>query len=146
MLESIRRCLNPGGKVFLQFAGKGNAIEILELADQVISSQKWSKYFQNFEFPYGFFGPDEYRSGLDQSGLRTIRIELIPKEMIQPDLDGLSSWIETTWLPYTSRVPDELRYEFIHQIAESYVELNPLGKDGKFHLRMVRLEIEAEKS
>ena len=146
VLEGIRRCLRPGGKVFLQFGGKGNAIEILELADQVISGQKWSKYFQNFEFPYGFFGPAEYKRWLDQSGLKTIRIELIPKEMIQPDLDGLSSWIETTWLPYTSRVPDKLRHEFIHQIAENYVESNPPGKDGKWHLKMVRLEVEAEKS
>jgi trans-aconitate methyltransferase len=144
VLEGIQRCLRQGGKVFLQFGGRGNAAEILELAGKVISSQKWSEYFQNFSFPYGFFGPEEYRIWLERSGLRTIRIELLPKDMIQPNLDGLSSWIEATWLPYTSRVPDELRNEFIHEIAKGYVKSHPPGKDGKLHLKMIRLEVEAE--
>jgi trans-aconitate 2-methyltransferase len=145
VLAGIRRCLRRGGKVFLQFGGKGNAIEILEVVNKVISGKKWSSYFQNFTFPYGFFGIEEYRSWLDQSGLRTIRTGLIPKDMIQPDLYSLSSWIEATWLPYTSRVPDKLRYEFIQEIAKNYIESNPPGKDDKLHLKMVRLEVEAEK-
>lgn len=145
VLDGIRRCLKPGGKTFLQFGGKGNAIEILEIAERVIHEKKWSKYFEGFAFPYGFFGPDQYQLWLDLSCLKTIRLELVPKDMAQPDQEGLESWIATTWLPYTERVPDDLRQEFIHKIAESYTKLHPPDKDGKLHLRMVRLEVEAEK-
>ena len=54
-------------------------------------------------------------------------------------------WIRTTWLPYTGRVPEELRDEFIDRIAARYLERVPLDGDGKAHVDMVRLEVEARK-
>lgn len=145
VLEGIRRCLKPGGKAVLQFGGKGNAAEILEIAKRVIQEERWSKYFEGLTFPYGFFGPEKYQLWLDQSALKTIRLELVRKDMAQPDQEGLESWIATTWLPYTERVPNDLRQEFIREIAGSYIRLHPPDNDGKLHLNMVRLEVEAEK-
>lgn len=60
----------------------------------------------------------------------------------KPVVEG---WIRTTWLPYIERVPEENRDKFINTISSKYVEREPEDSDGKVHVSMVRLEVEAEK-
>ena len=145
VLEGIKRSLKSGGKLFIQFGGRGNASEVLKVIDNLISRKKWASYFKDFAFQYAFFGPEEYKRWLDQVGLRAARVELIPKDMVQPGLEGLASWIGSTWLPYIERIPDELRHDFIREIAEGYISDHPLDSNGQVHVRMMRLEVEAEK-
>ncbi len=146
VLEGIERSLKPGGGVFLQFGGKGNAVGIIEAVEELISCQKWSKYFEEFQFPYNFFGPDEYRGWLEQTGLKAARVELIPKDMVQPGREGLASWVSTTWLPYLERVPDDIRWDFIYEITDAYISSHPVDADGLVHVEMKRLEVEARKN
>ncbi len=145
VLEGIKRSLKPGGRLFLQFGGAGNAEEILVAVDKMISEDRWARYFKGFPFPYGFYGPEEYRHWLSQAGLRAVRVELILKDMAQPGRSGLASWIESTWLPYIERVPDEFRRDFVDEIVERYASTHPLDDDEQIHVNMVRLEVEAEK-
>ena len=49
-------------------------------------------------------------------------------------------------MPYTQRVPENLREEFIAAVVDRYVAKHPIGADGRFHVRMVRLEINAIKA
>ncbi|MHC4459686.1 MAG: hypothetical protein ACYS0I_21825 [Planctomycetota bacterium] len=58
---------------------------------------------------------------------------------------GLEGWIRTTWLPYTERVPEEKRNEFIKTLATDYINQVPIDSRGKVHVAMVRLEVEAKK-
>ncbi len=146
VLKGIKNSLKPNGKVLLQMGGRGNATKILEVMETMIKSKKWGRYFTNFTFPYGFYGPEEYREWLEQAGLKAKRVELIPKDMVQKGKEGLSAWIRTTWLPYTKRVPPELREKFIEELVDKYVEKRPLDNDGFVHVAMVRLEVEAENS
>lgn len=145
VLDGIRRSLKPGGRLFLQFGGSGNADDVLKAADKTISEGRWAEYFRDFTFPYGFFGPEKYKAWLDKAGLRAARVELVPKDMVQPGVEGLASWIESTWLPYIERVPAELQRDFIDEIVEAYASAHPLDGDGQVHVKMVRLEVEAEK-
>jgi hypothetical protein len=48
-------------------------------------------------------------------------------------------------LPYVQRVPEDLREQFIAAVAERYTAWHPADADGKVHVRMVRLEIDAVK-
>jgi len=68
---------------------KRNAVPIQEVTKQVISSEKWSQYFQNFSFQTRFYGDDEYKDLLERVGLKAKRVELIPREMIHPGKEGL---------------------------------------------------------
>jgi trans-aconitate 2-methyltransferase len=145
VLEGIKRSLKSDGRLFIQFGGRGNASEILKVVDNVITRKRWACYFKDFAFQYAFFGPEEYKRWLDQAGLRAARVELIPKDMVQPGLEGLASWIKSTWLPYIERIPDELRHDFIREIAEGYISAHPLDSHEQVHVKMVRLEVEAEK-
>ena len=145
MLRGVYRCLKHGGRIFFQMGGSGNASDILDIADVMIRSGTWQKYFGDFMSPYNFFPDDEYRMMLEDAGFTPLRVELIPKDMAQSGKEGLAGWIRTTWLPYIERIPERLRDRFISDLAESYLERYPPGPDDLVHVRMVRLEVEARK-
>ena len=143
VLRGISRALKPGGRVLLQMGGRGNADAILNLMEESRAKPKWSRYFGGFEYPYGFYGPEEYGKWLSDAGLKANRVELIPKDMAQQGKEGLAGWVRTTWLPYTQRVPEELREEFIDEVVGRFVEANPPDSEGLVHVQMLRLEVEA---
>jgi len=145
ILRGVAASLKQSGRLLFQMGGKGNAEGIIEIIHCLIKEDRWKSYFQDFEFPYGFYGPDEYRIWLDQSGLETKRLELIPKDMKQKGREGLAGWIRTTWLPYTERVPEDLREVLIEEVVSRYLEDHSPDEEGCVHVKMVRLEVEAEK-
>jgi len=145
VLMGIRRSLKPQGRILLQMGGKGNAEEVLKVMEDVIKREKWRKYFTNFTFPYGFYGPKEYSGWLREVGLDAKRVELIEKDMIHKGKDGLLAWIRTTWLPYTQRVPEWQRDQFVEEVADVYLILRPIDGEGFVHIKMIRLEAEAVK-
>lgn len=144
VLEGIRKSLLPSGRILLQFGGRGNASEILAITEDLIREARWSGYFNGFSFPYHFYGPEEYGGWLKQAGLKARRVELVPKDMVQAGKKGLEGIIRNTWLPYTERLPEKLRPVFISEISDRHIERFPLVK-GLAHVKMVRLEVEAEK-
>ncbi|MGA9098807.1 MAG: methyltransferase domain-containing protein [Methanotrichaceae archaeon] len=144
VLRGVRRSLKPGGKIIFQCGGSGNASKILNIAEGMIRSERWSKYFQGFTFPYYFYGPEEYGTWLYQAGLRALRVELLSKDMVHTKA-GLEGWIRTTWLPYIERIPEDMRQVFLGEVADIYIERYPLDADRMVHVQMMRLEVEAEK-
>jgi len=56
---------------------------------------------------------------------------------------GLFAWIESTWHPYTQRVPPELKEDFINELVTLFASNHPLDDRGYVHVQMIRLEIEA---
>ncbi|MBW1842158.1 MAG: methyltransferase domain-containing protein [Deltaproteobacteria bacterium] len=145
VIEGIKQSLRPGGRVLLQMGGKGNAAEIIRTVEGRIKRDKWCRYFADFTFPYGFYTPEEYEPWLKEAGLVPVRVELIEKDMTQEGPEGLSGWIRTTWLPYTQRVPEDERTAFTDEIVENYLKQYPLDAEGRAHVQMVRLEVEAKK-
>jgi trans-aconitate methyltransferase len=144
VLEGVRRSLKPGGRVLFQFGGRGNAARILDLTNDLVKSPRWTEYFRGFGFPYHFYGPEEYRIWLDLAGLVPRRLELVPKDMVHKGRLGLEGIIRTTWLPYTERLPEGMRQEFVSEVASRYLDRYPLDDEGLVHVQMMRLEVEAE--
>jgi trans-aconitate 2-methyltransferase len=145
VLEGIKRSLRHGGKALLQFGGKGNAASVLELVDDVMAEAKWASFFEDFKFPYGFFSAEDYTGWLNRAGLRTLRVEIVPKQMIQHGREGLAAWMRSTWLPYTERIPENLQKDFIYEVVDRYIGQHPLDSAGDVHVDMTRLEVEFEK-
>jgi len=143
VLRGIRKSLKPSGRILIQMGGRGNAAGIIEALETMIKDEKWQSYFTLFSFPYGFYGPDEYQIWLKEAGLKAKCVELIPQDMIHKGREGLSTWLRTTWLPYTQRIPALLRQEFIAGIVDHYIENHPVGKNNTIHVQMMRLEINA---
>ena len=143
VLKGICKSLAPSGRILLQMGGKGNAAGVVDVLNVVMAGARWRRYSEGFSFPYGFYSPGDYRAWMAEAGLRPRRLELIPKDMVHKGKDGLSGWVRTTWLPYTQRVPEGLRGEFVNEILDRYIEHHPLDSGGFVHVRMVRLEVEA---
>lgn len=144
VLEGIKGALRPGGRILLQMGGRGNAGEVVEVLGQIMRRDQWRSYFSDFAFAYGFYGPDEYKPWLELVGLTPIRVELISKDMTFKGERGLVAWIRTTWLPFTQKIPEEMREVFIQEIVDGYLKTHPPGGDGLLHVRAMRLEVEAE--
>jgi trans-aconitate methyltransferase len=145
ILLRIRKSLLVGGRVIAQMGGKGNAATILKILSTIMSSEKWVKYFNDFSIPYTFYDAQEYRLLLESAGFAVKRIEIIPKLMAHRGKEGLSSWIRTTWLPYTRRVPEDLQADFIREIVDTYMATQGFDKNDTIRVEMVRLEFDAEK-
>jgi trans-aconitate methyltransferase len=145
VLYGVNRSLKEKGKILFQMGGEGNASEILDGLSILIKNEKWAKYFYNFESPYGFYNPAQYEEWLAQTGFKVIHTELIPKDMIHENPSALAGWIRTTWLPYTEKIPSNERDLFIDELVRLYINKNPLDEKGRAHIKMVRLQVEAEK-
>lgn len=145
VLAGIARALEPGGRAVLSMGGKGNAREVVAELVTMLAREEWSRYFTGMTGAYGFYGPGEYGVWLKEAGLEPRRVELVAKDMTQPGREGLASWVRTTWLPFTQRVPEDRRERFIYALTDSYLEGHPLDSEGLAHVEMFRLEVEAVK-
>ena len=145
VLKGIFQSLKPAGKILLQMGGKGNVSSIVETITPLSVRPEWKNYFDGFEFPYGFYSDEEYKIWMQETGFQINRVEMLPKDMSYENKEGLAVWIRTTWLPYLNRIPDEKREEFIAEIVDMYCSKYPIGNDGKIHVDMVRLEVDAFK-
>lgn len=145
VLKGIYNSLLPGGFALFQMGGKGNAEDILTVLSDLMRDNNWAKYFLDFNFSYGFYGPDVYKKWVEQTGFNVKRIELIPKDMVHKNSGELAGWIRTTWLPYTQRIPDILRDKFINELVDNYLLKIPYDDKGNIHIKMYRLEVEIQK-
>jgi trans-aconitate methyltransferase len=145
MLHRVGKALKKGGRLLFQMGGRGNAREIAGILDKLMKTTKWSPFFSDFPFPYRFYGVDEYKRWLAEAGLNTRRVELIPKDMKHKGKDGFAGWIRSTWLPYLSRIPEQMKEEFIKAILDAYLVRHSPDEEGLVHVDMVRLEVEAVK-
>jgi trans-aconitate 2-methyltransferase len=145
VLKGVQRSLKSGGKLLFQMAGKGNAKDILDIIDQLMPLEPWNQYFQGMTFPYGFYDAEEYRMFLEHAGLIADRIELFPKDMKHQGAEGLAGWVRTTWLPFTDKLPEALKANFVSEIIDRYLKEHPTDANDLVHVAMVRIEVKAHK-
>jgi len=145
VLKGVQRSLKHGGRLLFQMAGKGNAKDILNLINELMTVEPWKNFFGNMTFPYSFYDQEEYAALMRQARLLVERVELFPKEMKFNDAEGLSGWVRTTWLPFTDRIPFDLRPRFVELIVKRYLERNPADVAGVVHVGMMRIEVEGRK-
>jgi len=144
LLKGMYRALKPGGRAVVQMGGKGNASQVIDAVNKIMSKSEWKQYFESFSFPYGFYSPEEYTCWLRNAGFVVESIELKPK-MMNLGPESFAGWIRTTWLPYIQRIPLALRNDFITNVIETYLHQNPATELGNITTRMQRLEYVAWK-
>jgi len=64
--------------------------------------------------------------------------------MIHEGPEALGAWIRTTWMPILGRLPEACRADFIAAVVARYLRTNPPDAQGRTHVAMMRLEVEAE--
>lgn len=145
VLEGINRSLKPGGRFLIQTGGTGNAAAAFETLKEMAALEEWLPYLKDAESPYNFLSDKDYEKLIPEKGFKPLRIELLKKDMVHDGIEGLKGFIRTTWLPFTSRIPEEKREQFIAETARHFISKYPPDKESKVHIGMVRLEAEAVK-
>jgi trans-aconitate methyltransferase len=145
ILRGAAAVLKPGGRLVISCGGKGNAHEVFLALRPELRRQRWREFFRRMPAPYFFYSPDDYKKWLPKFGFQTNDVKLTPKDAAYLGAEGFAAWLRTTWLPYLQRLPEPLRGEFIAAITRRYLAKHPPDAEGKVHVRMVRLEIDAVK-
>ncbi|MGO9587522.1 MAG: class I SAM-dependent methyltransferase [Limisphaerales bacterium] len=144
-LRGAASVLRPGGRLVVSCGGKGNAHDVFVALRPEMRLKRWRGFFRRLEKPYFLYSPADYEKWLPRFGFKSCGIKLSPKDAVYDGRDRFAAWLRTTWLPYTQRVPEDLRDEFVAAITDRYVARHPLDDAGRVHVRMVRLEIDAVK-
>ena len=142
-LIRLKKHLHQESKILFQMGGFGNADDILKIVTRMTKTGQWAKYFEDFIFPYNFCKIQDYEKWLREAGYSAKRIELIPKDMIHENSEKLKGWLRTTWFPYTDQLPESEKEKFLSHVIEQYINSFPVDLEGKTHVKMVRLEVEA---
>jgi trans-aconitate 2-methyltransferase len=142
-LRGAASVLRPGGRLVVSCGGKGNAHNVFLALRPELRLKRWREFFREMEAPYFFHSPEEYKKWLPRFGFEMHTVKLTPKDATYEGRAGFATWLRTTWLPYTQRVPESLREEFIAAVAQRYLARHPIDAKGFVHVRMVRLEIDA---
>lgn len=145
-LRGAAAVLRPGGRLLVSCGGRGNAHDVFLALRPEMRLARWREFFRNLPVPYFFHSPADYRKWLPENGFHSHELKLAPKDAAYAGTDGLAAWVRTTWLPYVQRVPEDRREEFIAAVIRRYVAKHPADAEGQVHVRMVRMEIDAEKS
>jgi trans-aconitate 2-methyltransferase len=144
-LRGAAAVLRPGGRLIVSCGGKGNAHEVFTALRPEMRVKRWRAFFRKLEAPYFFYTPEDYAKWLPRFGFKTRHVQLAPKDATYAGRDGFATWLRTTWLPYTQRVPENAREDFITAVVDRYITRYPPDAKGRIHVRMVRLEIDAVK-
>ncbi len=144
-LRGAAAALRSGGRLVVSCGGRGNAQDVFVALRAELRLKRWREFFRKVEAPYFFHAPEEYEKWLPRFGFKARAVQLADKRMIFETRAKFAGWFRTTWLPYTQRVPENLREEFITAVVNRYVARHPLDAAQRVHVRMVRLEIDAIK-
>ncbi len=145
ILRGAAAVLKPGGRLLISCGGKGNAHEVFLAIRPVMRLKRWREFFRKMPLPYFFYAPGDYEKWLPKAGFKINSLTLTPKDVAYDGAESLATWLRTTWLPFTQRVPENSREEFIAAVTQRYLAKHPPDKSGHAHVRMVRLEIDAVK-
>jgi trans-aconitate 2-methyltransferase len=146
VLRGVARALLNGGRMFLHFAGRGNAAGMLSIVDEVSARPAWRAAFVDFGFPWCFPEAAGYRDLVEEAALHPDRVELLSRQMLHEDAAALAGWLRTTWLPYLDRLPQELRGAFVDEAVAAYLAVRPADEHGRIWVDAVRLEAEGHRA
>jgi trans-aconitate methyltransferase len=144
-LRAAAQVLHPGGRLVVSCGGKGNAHDVFLSLRPEMRMPRWREFFRRMPMPYFFHAPADYEQWLTQNGFKCREIKLAPADATYAGPEGFAAWLRTTWIPYVQRVPEALREEFIAAVTRRYLAKHPPDNQGRIHVRMVRLEIDALK-
>jgi trans-aconitate methyltransferase len=145
ILRGAASVLKSGGRLVVSCGGKGNAQDVFVALRPEMRLKRWRDFFRKMPTPYFFYAPDEYKKWLPKFSFKIQKLKLAPKDAIYAGAEDFATWLRTTWIPYVQRVPENVRDEFIAAVTQRYVAKHPPDADGKVHVKMVRLEIDAIK-
>jgi trans-aconitate 2-methyltransferase len=134
LFRRLRVALRPGGRLAAQCGGAGNIERLRRIAAEIQESEPFAPYFDDFEEPWHYAGPEETERRLRAAGFQQARAWLQPWTVRPPEP---AEFLRAVCLgQQLEQLPDALRTPFVDAVLEA--EPTPLQLD------YVRLNIEAK--
>lgn len=127
-LKAIRRSLYPGGK-FLFVAPGRDGTSLGPLSETLIQSAKWAGFFPAFRRQRVYYTKDAYQALLEKTGFRVISFQAAHDAVRFQDQSALLDWLRPL-VNYTAHLPDELREEFLKDLADQMLSFALPAEEG----------------
>ncbi|MCW3463703.1 methyltransferase domain-containing protein [Chitinophaga nivalis] len=141
--EKVIRCmydhLKQGGRLALEFGGKGNVASIVDTLARVMEQRGYT-YQPIWYFP----SPAAYATLLENAGFRVDRVHFFERPTRLADkAEGISTWLNMFGSRFFEAVPPADKADILRQVQQ---ELAPqITRDGELYADYVRLRIAATK-
>jgi len=137
---AMARALKPGGRMVLEFGGKGNVGAVLEAVYRGLEAMGVAK--PAALSPWYFPSVDEYTSVLEAAGMHVSYAALFDR-MTKLEDDGMSNWIRVFGGVFLNAVEEGRRDEFLRLVNE--LAAPQLLRDGVWYADYRRLRLVAVK-
>ncbi len=139
-LQEISRLLKPNGRILILVPAM-NSCAWNQARKTIQASPKWAHYWKLFT-PRKFHSVQQYKSLLEESGLKVVKMENVQTMDPFIDRDEILDWLEGTFAPV---VPADRAREFYSEWIEEYLRLDPqsIDENGTIYARLGFIGIEA---
>ncbi|GBE01940.1 trans-aconitate 2-methyltransferase [bacterium BMS3Abin08] len=120
LLTRFHKALNPGGRMALGFASRGNIDSFLEIINHIMEDDEFSTSFKGFNFSWYFPGK-EYNGLLKDAGFERCELKFKSVE-IRMTKEELMGWFRTVGMPYWGHLPAPLSGEFFDRVVNEYIK------------------------
>lgn len=145
LIINIQRALRHGGVARLNFAGDGNCSHFFNVIRESMARPEFSKYFENFIWPWYMPSVEEYRELLNNGCFNNIKVWGENSDRFFPDEESLINWIdEPSLVPFISCVAEPDRILFREYVVRRMIE-ETIQSDGRFFETFRRINVIARK-
>jgi trans-aconitate 2-methyltransferase len=144
LLRNVHEALRPGGVARFNFAGDGNCPNFFHVVGELMSSPKYSRYFEHFLWPWYMPSVEEYQDKVQKTGLFDLRVwgENADRSFTEEEMIG---WIEQPSLvPLLEQIASDDRAAFRDDAVSMMLE-RTRKEDGIFLETFRRIDLLARK-
>lgn len=137
VMKNIRRALKPDGRLLLMLYRKCPAQ--WAAIDEISCSNRWGKYFKNFDPGYYEYFPESCQALLQKANLGQFNAIFTPPEyIIYENKEELSNFMKG-WLPHLHKIPQKFHDDFMNEVVSSYLKNLDIKQIESLKIPFVRL-------
>jgi trans-aconitate 2-methyltransferase len=130
----LHQALRPGGQLVAQCGGHGNIADLRSVGRRLAEREPYAAHLQPLPEPWTYATPEETAERLERAGFEAVETWLEPWPVEPPE--ALTYLRSVCLAPYLERLPEEIREEFVAEIAGElgdpvrldYIRLNILAR------------------
>ncbi len=145
LLKNIMKALKPEGIIRFNFAGDGNCSNFFKVIREAIKLPDFLSYFSEFQMPWFMPTIEEYKSIIEKSSFRNIRIREENADRFFSDKEAMIKWIDQPSLvPFMPYIPEKHKNNFREYVIRRMIEETG-QKDGRYFETFRRIDVYAKK-
>lgn len=145
LLRNAFRALKDGGIILWDFAGDGNCSHFFDVIREIMQSDKYKKYFHDFEWPWYMPTKNDYIQIVADSGFSLYHVAEVNRDRFFSSADEMIKWIDQpSIVPFIRNIPDEWKAQFRDEVIHAMLE-RTLQSDGTCFETFRRIQIKAYK-